>query len=91
MSLLNQTLDIFSNGFKNIQNCIANLSFEHHKLEIFEFLSKEDNSDFHSKDVSGWCPIQRAIYIDGTEIAKKLIQLSNGVDLNVSNCVETLH
>ena len=82
MALLNQTVDVFSNGFKSIQNF---LSSEHHKLEIFEFLS-EDNSDFNSKDVSGWCPIQRAIYIDSTEIAKKLIQLSNGVDLNVSNC-----
>ena len=61
MALLNKTVITFCSGFKNLQNFLNNLSFEHHKLEIFEFLSKEDNSDFNFMDVSGWCPIQRAI------------------------------
>ena len=86
MSLLNQTVNAFSGGIKGIYSFVNNLSFEHHKLEIFEFLSKEDHSDFNAMDSSRWCPIRRAIYIDSAEIVKKLIQLSNGADLNVSNC-----
>ena len=63
-------------------------SYEDHKNELFEFLSKKDGTDFNIIDSKGWSPIQRSIIINNVEIMKLLIFKSKGTTLNTSSCFQ---
>ena len=86
MNFLSQKFVAFKDAFKIIHYHEEIPSMEDHKTEIFEFLSQENDTDFNTIDSSGWCPIQRAIYINNPTMTKRLLKLWKGSDLNVPNC-----
>ena len=60
------------------------ISFSHHDIELYTFLSKAD-TDMSKIDYAGWTPMHRAIEINDIEMIKLLIYKSNKANLGFTN------
>ena len=78
MVMLHQHLD------KSPAELEKRVSFSHHDLELYTFLSKAD-TDITKIDYAGWTPMHRAIETNNIEILQLLIFKSNNTNLGFTN------